>query len=76
MSAIQRIRSHAEHQGRLETAAAHKRLARGEDPAKVLQALSLGLTNKLLHPPLCGFNRAAGAGGEALMQALARLYLG
>ena len=75
MSAIHRIRSHAEHQGQLETAAARKRLARGEDPAKVLEALSLGLTKKLLHPPMRGFNLAAGAGGEAMIQALARLYL-
>ena len=75
MSAIHRLRSHAEHQGRLETAAAHKRLARGEDPVKVVEALSLGLTRKLLHPPMHGFNRAAGAGSEGLMQSLVRLYL-
>lgn len=75
MSALNRIRSHAERHQELETAAARKRLARGEDPAAVLEALSAALTKKLLHPPLHGFNRAAAVGGGAMLQSLARLYL-
>src|SRR5205814_2428163 len=48
---IRRLREQAEETRRHELDRALKALARGEDPAAVLESLSLGLTNKLLHAP-------------------------
>jgi len=48
---IRQLREHAEETRRLELDRALKALARGEDPAAVLESLSQGLTNKLLHAP-------------------------
>jgi glutamyl-tRNA reductase len=40
---------------------ARKLLARGDDPAAVLEALSQALTNKLIHGPTSALNRVSGA---------------
>ena len=48
---IRQLRDQAEELRRLELDRALKALARGDDPAAVLDALSHGLTNKLLHAP-------------------------
>jgi glutamyl-tRNA reductase len=48
---IRQLRDQAEELRRLELERALKALARGDDPALVLEALSQGLTNKLLHAP-------------------------
>jgi glutamyl-tRNA reductase len=48
---IRQLREQAEGMRRVELDRALKALARGEDPAAVLDALSHGLTNKLLHAP-------------------------
>jgi glutamyl-tRNA reductase len=48
---IRQLREHAEETRRQELDRALKALARGEDPAVVLESLSQGLTNKLLHAP-------------------------
>ncbi|MND02914.1 Glutamyl-tRNA reductase [compost metagenome] len=48
---IRQLRDQAEELRRLELDRALKALARGDDPALVLEALSQGLTNKLLHAP-------------------------
>jgi glutamyl-tRNA reductase len=48
---IRALREEADAARRLELERALKALARGEDPAKVLEALSQTLTNKLLHGP-------------------------
>jgi len=48
---IRALRGQAEETRRHELDRALKALARGEDPAAVLEALSRGLTNKLLHDP-------------------------
>ena len=48
---IRELREHAEETRRHELDRALKALARGEDPAAVLESLSQGLTNKLLHAP-------------------------
>ncbi len=48
---IRRLRDQAEEARRHELDRALKALARGEDPKAVLESLSLGLTNKLLHAP-------------------------
>ena len=48
---IRALRDHAERQRRHEMEKALQLLTKGEDPAKVLEMLSNGLTNKFLHAP-------------------------
>ena len=48
---IRQLREQAEEMRRHELDRALKALARGDDPATVLDSLSQGLTNKLLHAP-------------------------
>jgi glutamyl-tRNA reductase len=48
---IRELRGQAEETRRHELDRALKALGRGEDPAAVLESLSQGLTNKLLHAP-------------------------
>jgi glutamyl-tRNA reductase len=48
---IRQLRDQGEETRRHELERALKALARGEDPALVLESLSRGLTNKLLHDP-------------------------
>ncbi|MDR1423091.1 MAG: glutamyl-tRNA reductase [Azoarcus sp.] len=49
--AIRALREHAEMVREAELGRALKQLARGDAPGKVLEALSHGLTNKLMHGP-------------------------
>ena len=49
--AIRALREHAEVLRRTELERAMRLLAKGDDPCKVLEALSHGLANKLLHGP-------------------------
>jgi glutamyl-tRNA reductase len=55
---IRQLREHAEEARRYELDRALKALARGEDPAAVLESLSQGLTNKLLHAPTQALKKA------------------
>jgi glutamyl-tRNA reductase len=71
---IQQLRGKVEQYRKLELERAGKLLARGEDPAKVLEMLAHGLTNKFLHHPLAALNRSTGAEREALADALRKLY--
>lgn len=71
---IQSLRSKAEDYRQTELARAQKLLAKGEDPAKVLEQLSLGLTNKFLHHPMQALSRASGSERDELARALSRLY--
>ena len=71
---IRTLRGRADAARRDELERALKALARGEDPASVLEALSQGLVNKLMHAPTQALNEAAGEERRALAQALARLY--
>jgi glutamyl-tRNA reductase len=48
---IRELREQADDARRQELERALKALARGEDPAKVMEALSRALTNKLMHVP-------------------------
>ena len=57
---IRALREHADALRRAELERATRLLARGEDPHKVLEALSQGLTNKLLHAPTRFLNDAEG----------------
>jgi glutamyl-tRNA reductase len=71
---IRSLREHGESARLHELERAQRMLARGEDPKEVLEALSRGLTNKLLHPPTQALNEASGAEGRALAEAIARLF--
>ncbi len=51
-----------------------KLLARGDDPKQVLEALSQGLTNKLMHPPTQALNEATGEERRTLADTLAQLF--
>ncbi len=57
---IRALREHADLLRRAEVERATRLLAKGEDPNKVLEALSQGLTNKLLHAPTRFLNDAEG----------------
>ncbi|MDR2032661.1 MAG: glutamyl-tRNA reductase [Azoarcus sp.] len=58
---IRALRQYAETVRDAELARARKRLARGDDPARVLEALSHGLTNKLMHGPTHYLNQTEDA---------------
>jgi glutamyl-tRNA reductase len=61
---IQQLRAKADDYRQLELERAQKMLARGDDPAKVLEALSHGLTNKFLHHPLKALKSGGGESRE------------
>lgn len=64
---IRRLRDHAESLRQEQLDRALRQLARGEAPEQVLQALSQGLVNKLLHAPLHYLNHTPGhATGQAI----------
>ena len=71
---IRALRDQAERQRRHETEKALAMLAKGESPEKVLELLSKGLTNKLLHGPTQALNQVQGADREALLESIRRIY--
>jgi glutamyl-tRNA reductase len=71
---IRALREHGEQARRHEVARALRALQRGDDPAAVLEALSQGLTNKLLHAPTQALHDAGGEEGRALAETASRLY--
>jgi glutamyl-tRNA reductase len=71
---IRALRETAEETRRLELEHAMRALARGDDPALVLEALSHGLSNKLLHAPTQALNQAAGNDRAELARTISRLY--
>ncbi|HET9580448.1 MAG TPA: glutamyl-tRNA reductase [Usitatibacter sp.] len=72
--AIVELRRRADQYRDAELARARARLARGDDPAVVLEALARGLANKFLHHPTQALSRAAEAEREQLVRAIERLY--
>jgi glutamyl-tRNA reductase len=72
--AIRAMRDAAERSRRHELERAQRRLARGEDPQRVLDELSRALVAKLMHAPTHALNHAAADEREALSASLARLY--
>jgi glutamyl-tRNA reductase len=72
--AIRSMRDAAERSRRHELERAQKRLAKGEDPQRVLDELSRALTNKLMHAPTHALNHADDEEREALAATLSRLY--
>jgi glutamyl-tRNA reductase len=71
---IRALRDQAEDARRREMERAMKLLARGEDPKQVLETLSQGLTNKLMHAPTQALNEASGDERRTLADTLARLF--
>lgn len=71
---IRMLREQAEQARAHEVELALKHLARGDDPAQVLNALSHGLTNKLMHPPTQALNAAATAEHADISALIARIY--
>ena len=71
---IRALRDQAERLRRNELEKAQKLLARGEDPATVLEMLSSALTNKLLHGPSHALNNSDGVDREQLETLLRQLY--
>jgi len=70
---IRALREHADHLRQAEVERAVRLLARGEDPQKVIEALSHGLTNKLIHGPTRFLNDADGESAD-LVQRLFNLH--
>ncbi|MES1981022.1 MAG: glutamyl-tRNA reductase [Pseudomonadota bacterium] len=71
---IRALRDHAERHRRHEMEKALRLLAKGGDVSKVLESLSNGLTNKLLHAPTQALNHAQAADREALLDTVHRIY--
>ena len=71
---IRALRDTADRARRHELEHALKLLQRGDDPAQVLDAMSKGLTNKLLHPPTQALNLAEGAERNEVAQVIARIW--
>src|SRR5882762_4958593 len=71
---IRALRGRADEARREELERALRALARGEEPRQVLDALSQGLVNKLLHAPTQALHDTAGEERRALAELLARLY--
>ena len=72
--AIIELRKRADQYRETELARARARLAKGEDPAAVLDAFAKGLTNKFLHHPSQALSRAADREREELMRAIEVFY--
>jgi glutamyl-tRNA reductase len=71
---IRALREQGEQARRAELEHALRLLRRGDDPATVLEALSQGLTNKLLHAPTQALNQTSGDERRALAELLSRLF--
>lgn len=71
---IRRMHAKAEQWRLAELERAHKMLARGDEPARVLDALSRALTNKLLHRPTHALNHAGSEHHCALIETIRALY--
>ena len=72
---IQALQTQAEAWRAAELQRARKLLAKGEDIDAVLEALSRGLTQKMLHGPMAGLQATEGEERVALTNTLSRLFL-
>jgi glutamyl-tRNA reductase len=71
---IRALRDQAERMRRHELERAARMLAKGDDPAVVLEHLSHSLTNKFLHAPTQALNGVESTERDALVAALTRLH--
>ncbi|WP_288011327.1 glutamyl-tRNA reductase [Diaphorobacter sp.] len=72
---IQQLNSQADEWRALEIARAKKRLAKGEDIETVLEALSRGLTQKMLHGTMAELRAGDAEARAQTAQAVSRLFL-
>ncbi len=72
--AIVELRRRADGYREAELAKARARLARGDDPQSVMEALANGLANKFLHHPTQALAKATEADRDSLARAIDRLY--
>ena len=72
---IQALNRQAEAWRDVELARARKRLAKGEDPVAVMEALSQALAQKMLHGAYAELHSSDGSQREELAQAITRLFL-
>ncbi len=71
---IRALRESADAIREAELRRAHQKLARGEDPAKVIDQLARALTNKFTHAPSDTLRRADNDGNDELAAAARRLF--
>jgi len=71
---LRALRERAERMRQHELEKARKMLARGEDPVRVLEAMSRALMNKYLHDPSHALNQASASERDALTRLVHRLY--
>ncbi|MFT6275765.1 MAG: glutamyl-tRNA reductase [Halioglobus sp.] len=64
---VKAYRQQAEQAREYELSKAMRLLTRGDDPEKVLEQLSRGLTHKLIHAPSTGLKKLSAAGREDLV---------
>ena len=72
---IQALHAQADDWRAAEIARARKQLAKGADIEAVLEALSKGLTQKLLHGTLAELHASDGAARQQMAQTVSRLFL-
>jgi len=72
---IQALQTQAEVWRTAELQRARRLLAKGDDIEAVLEALSRGLTQKMLHGPMAGLQGSDGDDRAALTNTLSRLFL-
>ena len=68
------LRDNAERIRRHELEHAMKMLKRGDDPAQVLEAMSRGLTNKIMHGPTQALNQAEGDERTRMCEQVSQLF--
>ena len=71
---IRALREQADDTRRQEVERALRLLQAGEDPKQVLESLSQGLTNKLMHAPTQALNEASAEERRTLAEMLSRLF--
>ena len=72
---IQALQTQAEAWRAAELQRARRLIAKGDDIDSVLEALSRGLTQKMLHGPMAGLQATEGSERAVLTQTLSRLFL-
>ena len=72
---IQALNRRAEEWREAELARARRRIAKGEDPLAVMEALSHALSQKMLHGAFAELQASDGEKREAVAQAISRLFL-
>ena len=71
---IRHMHTQADLLRRAEVERAQKMLARGDNPAAVIEAMSQALTNKLIHGPTHALNRASSDNRDKLIELMGGFY--